>query len=41
MCMLEHTRIYGSYATDGKEVVTHITHVMYGKKEGSFTVAHI
>ena len=26
---------------NGKEVVTHITHMMYGRKEGSFTVSHI
>ena len=24
-----------------KEVVTHITHMMYGRKEGSFAVSHI
>ena len=26
---------------NGKEVVTHITHMMYGKEEGSYTVSHI
>ena len=25
----------------GNEVVTHIAHIMYGKKEGSFSVLHI
>ena len=26
---------------NGNGVVTHITHMMYGRKEGSFTVSHI
>ena len=26
---------------NGKEVVKHVTHMMYGRKEGSFTVSHI
>ena len=26
---------------NGKEVITHIMHMMYGRKEGSFTVSHI
>ena len=26
---------------NGKEVVTHITHMLYGRKEGSFTASHI
>ena len=28
-------------AQNGKAVVTHITHMMYGRQEGSFTVSHI
>ena len=26
---------------NGQEVVKHITHMMYGRKGGSFTVSHI
>ena len=35
------TSILKTGTQTGKEVVTHITHIMYGRKEGSFTVSHI
>ena len=33
--------IFKTSTQNGKEVFTHITHMMYGRKEGSFSVSHI
>ena len=33
--------IFKTSTHTGKEVFTHITHMMYGRKEGSFSVSHI
>ena len=38
--MLTRMYIIKTSTQNGQEVVTHIAHMMYGRKEGLFTVSH-